>query len=79
MFYRLFTTTKEDGIGSIFHLSHKNSIFQKIYCNNMNDDSYKGWNSVSSIIGQPNTALFHSRSTGHKSLLYKTCQVSFFY
>ena len=44
----------------------------------MNDDSYKGWNSVSAIIGQPNTALFHSRSTGLKSLLYKTCQVRFF-
>ena len=66
MSYRLFTTTKEDGIGSIFHLSDKNSIFHKIYHNNMNDDSYKGWDSVSSIIGQPNTALFHSRSKVHK-------------
>ena len=45
----------------------------------MDDDSYKGWDSISSIIGHPNTAFFHTTAFGDESTEYKTCQVRYIF
>ena len=44
----------------------------------MEDDPYKGWNSISSIIGHPKTAFFHTIALGDESMEYKTCCVRYF-
>ena len=79
LYYRLFTTSKDDAVGGIFHLSRKNTIYSQIYQNNMDEDSYKGADLISSVIGHPNTAFTHTVAFGDESMEYKTCRVRHFF
>ena len=76
IFYRLLTTTKEDATGGVFHLSAPDTLFGKVYQNNMDDDnSYKGQNTISSALKHPKTAFYYNRAKVLGRKEYKTCQV----
>ena len=76
IFYRLLTTTKEDATGGVFHLSAPDTVFGKVYQNNMDDDnSYKGQNTISSALKHPKTAFYYNRAKVLGRKEYKTCQV----
>ena len=44
----------------------------------MDEDSYKGTNLISSVIGHPNTAFTHTIAFGDASMEYKNCRVRHF-
>ena len=76
IFYRLLTTTKEDATGGVFHLSAPDTVFGKVYQNNMDDDnSYKGQDTISSALKHPKTAFYYNRAKVLNRKEYKTCQV----
>ena len=45
----------------------------------MDEDSYKGADLISSVIGHPNTAFTHTVAFGDESMEYKTCRVRHFF
>ena len=72
----MLTSSKQQGSGAVFHLAPPNSYFNRVYRNNMDDDSYVGVrNVIEGALSHPNTALFESEGTIDYSNEYKNCQV----
>ena len=73
----MLTSSKDDAIGAIFHTSHSDSDYHKVYKNNMDDKSYLGatTNIIEDALLNTNTALYENEWAIDNTEEYKLCQV----
>ena len=73
----MLTTSKETSYGSLFHNAEPDSVFGRIYRNNMDENSfgYNRSNGPHSILSQSKTAFWNTRSQW-KSYEFQNCMVS---
>ena len=73
----MITSTKHGSYGKLFHLSHPNTDFHRVFRNNMDNGSYVGGvkKIIKSAFTNPNTAFFESVDSLEFSEEYQKCQV----
>ena len=71
----MLTSSKDDATGAIFHTSHSDSDFQKVYKNNIINYLGSTKNIIEAAISNTNTVLFESEVAIDNTEEYKICQV----
>ena len=73
----MLTTSKESSYGSVFHNAEPDSMFGKIYRNNMDENSfgYTRSNGPQKILSKSKTAFWNTRSQW-KSNEFQNCMVN---
>ena len=71
----MLTDSKESANGAIFHLSSPNSAFGKVYQNNMDENSYRGKETMQTALSNPRTAVWYSYYAAGDTKEYLDCKV----